>query len=200
MQVEVTGADINDVDADVVAVPLDARLTGERRVVQALLAGCGPTVRQSLGRLAAAIPTGIAPGAVIVMPAEGHRRFKLLLFAVLFDNRDPKASVAVVEPDEARLELVSQALWRTLQEHHDGSLALVPFAGRLGDVGEAAATAVRSFASLSESDARRRVIFVERDPILRRDIRTSVQSIGVAVGGVTDPEPDDDDGEGGPVV
>ncbi|MDP2343503.1 MAG: hypothetical protein Q8O67_21265 [Deltaproteobacteria bacterium] len=193
MLVEVSGVDVNDVDADVVAIPIDARLTGERRVVQAVLGACAPALRNSLARLAAAIPTGIAPGAVVVMPAEGHRRFKVILFVVLFDNREPDATAAVVEPDEARIELAAAALWKTLEEHHDGSLALVPFAGRLGDTGEAAASVTRVFASLSVATNTRRVIFVERDPILRRDIRTSLESIGIPVGGPAEINVVDDD-------
>lgn len=198
MQVEVTDQDMNAVDADVVAVPIDARLRGDRHVVQALLGACAPSVGQSLARLAAAIPTGIAPGAVVVMPAEGHARFRLICFAVLFDNRDPKAPARVVEPDEARIEVVSAALWRTVVEHHDGTLALVAFAGRLGDTGEAAASTTRIFTTLAGDDARR-VIFIERDPILRRDIRAGIESIGVSVGGVVDENvvhggSDDDDG------
>lgn len=182
MNIEVSGVDINDVDADIVALPIDSRLLGDRRPVQAVLAGCAPAVRDSLSRLAAVIPTGIAPGAVIVFPAQGHKRFKVVLLVVLFDNRDAKATTAVVEPDEARIQMAAAALWRTLAgvpDARDGRLALVSFAGRTGDAGEAAATVVRAFQAASKPTESRSIVFVEHDPIYCGDVRAALVSIGI---------------------
>ncbi len=189
--IEVSGADINDVDADIVALPIDSRLLGDRRPVLAVLAACAPAVRDSLTRLAAAIPTGIAPGAVVVLPALGHKRFKLMLLVVLFDNRDAQATSALVEPDEARIQTAAAALWRTLTQvpdAHDGHLALVSFAGRTGDAGEAAATVVRAFQTASTGPLSRHITFVERDQIYYRDVRAALISIGVELPAMPDGE------------
>jgi hypothetical protein len=177
IEVSVFGGDINDVDADIVAVPIDARLKGDRSVVKAVIGACASAVGASLQRLAAAIPTGVAPGAVVLLPADGHKRFRLIALVVLFDNRDG-AMAQAVEPDDDRIARCSTALWKVLNGHDDGVVALVPFGGRTGDAGEAAATCVRAYV---EGAAVRQAVFVERDDVTRADVCAAVESIGVPV-------------------
>ena len=54
------------------------------------------------------------------------------------------------------------------------------------DSGEAAAVMARLFAA--DATASRRVQFVERDPVLRRDVRAAIESLGVEVVGDAEPE------------
>lgn len=176
IDVSLFAGDINDADADFGVVPVDARLRCDRNAARTVIAACDAGVADGLRRMAEAIPTGVAPGAVIIVPALGHRRFQALALVVLFDNR-AEVEAKKVEPDDERIALAARALWRVLDEDGAGSVALTSLAGRIVDAGEAAATTVR----MNPGTTTRQVIFVERDPIFRSDVNAAIESIGVSV-------------------
>jgi hypothetical protein len=174
----VSGADINDADADAVVLPIDSRFQASRLVTRAVIGACDSSVRQSLDRLAAVLPTGIAPGAVVAMPAPGHRRFTSLFLVVMFDNRVDGAT-HVLEPDDARLEGAVAALGVTLSEHGLASVAVAPLGGRALDAGEVGATVARILTAAPNAPGT--FVFVEKDDDARANIGAAIESIGIDV-------------------
>jgi hypothetical protein len=170
--------DLNDVDADVVVVPIEASLRPARLVAQSLVRACSPEVAASLARLQTVFAVGVDVGTVFALPALGHKRAHVAVFVVVFD--DCAGPLAVLEPDEARVERATASLARLLQHHDAGDVAVVPFAGRSLDTGEVAATMARALAAEA---ARRRVFFAEKDRVLAQDIRAAITSIDVVVHG-----------------
>lgn len=177
-RVIVSGADINDADADAAVLPIDSRFQASRLVTSAVVGACDMSVRQSLDRLAAVLPTGIAPGAVVALPAVGHRRFTSLFLVVVFDNR-VDGGTHLLEPDDARLEGAVTALGATLAEHGLASVAVAPLGGRALDAGEVGATVARILTAAPNGPGT--IIFVEKDDVARANIGAAIESIGVDV-------------------
>lgn len=170
--------DLNDVDADVVVVPIEASLRPARVAAQALLRACSPEVAASLARLQAVFAVGVDVGAVFALPAVGHKRARVAVFVAVFDDR--AGALSVLEPDEVRVERTTASLVRMLQHHDEGDVGVVPFVGRALDTGEVAATMARALAAVA---GRRRVIFAEQDRVRAQDIRAAIESIDVVVHG-----------------
>jgi hypothetical protein len=161
--IEVAHSDVNDVVADVVAIPIGCSLSPVRRVARALFER-SPAAAGHLARLAASTPAGVLPTSVVIFPKGTHATGGRVAITAVHDDR-PGSDVATIEPDATRIRVSALRVLDVCEQTRETSLAMAPLGGvdmEAPDAVAIAADALVEYWRTHPKSAITRVVFFER--------------------------------------
>jgi hypothetical protein len=163
--IEVVHSDVNDVVADVVAIPIGCLLSPVRRVARALFER-SPAAAAHLARLAASEREGLLPTSVVIFPQGTHGKGGRVAVAAMHDDR-PDSDVTSIEPDATRIRVSALRIFDACEQSRAASLAIAPLGGidmEAHDAVAIAADALVEYWRTHPTSAIQRVVFFERTP------------------------------------